>query len=435
MAKPATRRVGVTMRQALTDPELLGEVLAGDSWRFWVVLLVAIMGEPLDDEERSIFKRLTGREREPLARVEEFWAAIGRRGGKSRAIAVLIVFIATLVDHSRRIVPGEKPVVLCLAPTARQARVVLDYVAGIIESTPMLAPLIVNRTAETIELSNGITVEVRPATLRGTRGFSTVGVVCDEIAFWRSDESANPDKEILNALRPSLATTGGLLACISSPYSKRGELYNTFKRHYGPDGHPLILFAKAASREMNSSLPQRVVDRAFEEDAEAASAEYGAEFRSDLEAFVSREVVESCIIPGVLERPPASGISYQSFCDPAGGSGSDSMTLCIGHSEGDIVVIDAVRERKPPFSPEGVVVEFADLLKAYRITRIIGDRFAGEWPRERFRERFITYEPSAKAKSDLYVALLADRVRRSSHPPHCPRKPAQMLGIAYVYSR
>jgi hypothetical protein len=35
------------MRQALTDPELLGNVLAGPSWRTWIVVLVAIMGEPL----------------------------------------------------------------------------------------------------------------------------------------------------------------------------------------------------------------------------------------------------------------------------------------------------------------------------------------------------------------------------------------------------
>ena len=108
-AKPlAAPPAGVTMRQALTDPALLGDVLAGVSWRTWIVLLVAIMGEPLTDEERVIFKALTGRDREPGERAEEFWAVIGRRGGKSRAIAVLIVFIAVFVDHRSRIVPGEE---------------------------------------------------------------------------------------------------------------------------------------------------------------------------------------------------------------------------------------------------------------------------------------------------------------------------------------
>ncbi len=59
-------KAATTMRKALSDPALLGNVLVGDSWRAWRVLLIALMGEPLDNEERAIFKGLTGREREPL---------------------------------------------------------------------------------------------------------------------------------------------------------------------------------------------------------------------------------------------------------------------------------------------------------------------------------------------------------------------------------
>jgi hypothetical protein len=64
-----------------------------------------------------------------------------------------------------------------------------------------------------------------------------------------------------------------------------------------------------------------------------------------------------------------------------------------------------LRERRPPFSPEDVVREFASLLKTYRITEVQGDRYAGEWPRERFREHGITYETAAKPKSELYQNL------------------------------
>ena len=321
---------GVTMRQALTDPELLGTVLEGDSWKAWRILLVAAWGEQLDAEEREVFKTLTGRSQEPGERLEELWCVIGRRGGKSRAIAVLIVFIATLVDHSSRIVPGERPVVLCLAPTARQARVVLDYVTGIIESTPLLAPLIANKTNESLELSNGITIEVRPATFRGTRGFTTVAVVADEIAFWRSDESANPDAEILKALRPSRATTGGPLIAMSSPHAKRGELYSTFKRHFGPDGHPLILVAKAPSLTMNPSLSQRVVDRAYEEDPEAASAEYGAEFRGDISIFIGRDALEACVTTGVSVRAPLDGVGAKRRSWPS----ARRRQFCLRDSDG-----------------------------------------------------------------------------------------------------
>ena len=74
-----------------------------------------------------------------------------------------------------------------------------------------------------------------------------VAVLGDEVAFWRSDESANPDTEILNAARPALATTGGPLIAISSPYARRGALWDTYKGHYGPEGDPTILVAKGAT--------------------------------------------------------------------------------------------------------------------------------------------------------------------------------------------
>jgi hypothetical protein len=67
----------VSIRDALTDPALLGSILAGESWQAWRVLLIAGMGEALTDKERGIFTKLTGRESEPLQRVEELCAVAG----------------------------------------------------------------------------------------------------------------------------------------------------------------------------------------------------------------------------------------------------------------------------------------------------------------------------------------------------------------------
>ena len=66
-------------------------------------------------------------------------------------------------------------------------------------------------------------------------------VIATEAAFWYSDESSNPDAEIPNAARPTLATTGGPLIIITSPYARRGETWSIYRRHYGPDGDPLVL--------------------------------------------------------------------------------------------------------------------------------------------------------------------------------------------------
>jgi hypothetical protein len=400
-------RPTMTMRRALSDPALLGNVLAGESWRPWRVILIAAMGEALDDEERVIFQRLTGRVTEPGERVDELWAVVGRRGGKSRAIAVLIVFIAVFVDHSGVLVVGERPVVLCLAPNQKQAAVVLAYIGGILESTPLLANLVKSKTADIIALTNRIEIEVRSASFRGVRGVTAIAVVGDEAAFWYSEEtgSSNPDSAILDAVRPALATTNGLLTCISSPYARRGAVYETWSRHFGEKGDPRILVAQGASRTFNPSLPQKVVDRAMERDASAASAEYLGLFRSDLEAFISREAVEACVDRGMFERAPSVNAQYVGLVAPSGGS-SDAMTAAVAHKQDGVIILDAVREVKPPFSPEAIAAELASFFLSYRVRKVRGDRYAGEWPREQFRKHGVDYETAAKPKSELFGELL-----------------------------
>ena len=105
----------ITMREALQSDGYFGRLLAGDSWAAWRALLIAIVGEELTDDERAVFNSLTGREREPLEPVEEFWAVIGRRGGKTRSMAVLAAYIAGCVDHRDTLAPGERGALPILA--------------------------------------------------------------------------------------------------------------------------------------------------------------------------------------------------------------------------------------------------------------------------------------------------------------------------------
>jgi hypothetical protein len=425
----------VTLRRALEDDKLLGRALSGESWANWRALLLAIMGERLNPTELQRFRTLTGRYAPLDARVDEFWGVIGRRGGKSRAIATLASFIATLIDHSAKLTTGERGVVLLIAPDQRQAKVLLDYVNGILEDSPLLKQMIVRRTADTLDLTNGISIEVRAASFRRLRGVTTIAVIADEAAFWLSDDaSANADSEILNAVRPSLATTGGLLAVISSPHAKRGEVWQTFRRHFGAEGDPRVLIAQATSREMNSTLPQSVVDRALARDHAAASAEYLAQFRNDVAAFVSFEVVDGCVDSDAVERPPETRYRYFAFTDPSGGS-SDAMTLAIGHRDGAQVVIDAVREVRPPFSPESTVNDFSNLLQSYRVRTVFGDRYAGEWPREQFRKRGISYAVSPKPKSDLFRDLLPLLNASTIILPKNDRLVSQLVGLERRVSR
>jgi hypothetical protein len=161
-----------------------------------------------------------------------------------------------------------------------------------------------------------------------------------------------------------------------------------------------------------------------------------AEFRTDVESYVAREAVEAVVSPGVFERAPLLGIRYHAFVDPSGGS-SDSMTLGIAHREGEVAILDAVREVRPPFSPESVVEDFAEVLRLYRITSISGDRYAGEWPREQFRKRGIGYEPAAQPKSRHLPRLVAEaEQRRGRLARQLPAgQSARLAGAAHIARR
>ena len=151
----------------------------------------------------------------------------------------------------------------------------------------------------------------------------------------------------------------------------------------------------------------RMVEREFEKDPVSARTEYGAEFREGVSDYISPEILDACTQAGVKEIEPEKWTNYVAFCDPAGGSGKDGMTLAIAHTRADgVAVLDAVREASPPFSPDDVTVQFCELLKAYRIATVIGDNYAGEWPKERFRKNGITYIQSDKVRSEIYQTLV-----------------------------
>jgi hypothetical protein len=153
---------------------------------------------------------------------------------------------------------------------------------------------------------------------------------------------------------------------------------------------------------MNPTVPQSFIDDEYEKDPISAAAEFGAEFRTDIESFVSREAVEAVIDWGVRERAPLQSITYSASTDPSGGS-SDAFTLAVAHGENGVGILDCLREVRPPFSPEAVVQEFADLLKSYRVTRVKGDRYAGLWPTEQFAKRGIN---TSRAKIQRASSIL-----------------------------
>jgi hypothetical protein len=400
------------LRAAFDDPLLLQPLMGGPSREAMRALLLASQGEELTDAEREHWRALTLRDREPLERVEETHIIGGRRSGKSSGVSALAIYAATLVDYSDLLTIGERPVVLVIAENQRQARIVLRYIEGGLANSPVFSKLVVGRTASSITLDNGVAIEVHAADFRAIRGISLAMVIVDEIAFLRNENSANPDYEIVDAIRPGLATLRGQLFTIGSPYAKRGVQYDVFVKHHGPAGDPSVIVAKGSTRQFNETVPQKIIDRAYARDSVSADSEWGGNFRNDIAAFVSREIVEAAVPPGVFEIPYIAGGDYFAFTDPSGGS-SDSFTLAIATSRpspdnedamrGELVCL---REFFPPFSPDSVVSEICKTLGDYGLDKVVGDRYGGGFPPERFKEHGVAYEPSELPKSQIYADSL-----------------------------
>jgi hypothetical protein len=176
------------------------------TWFAWRVFLSALFGLNTGDGDLALFQSCTGLDAPPSDGVTEAWLVCGRRAGKSFILALIAVYLAIFRDWSEYLAPGERGTIKVLACDRKQARVIHRYSRALLTKVPAIAGLVERDGDDEIDLSNGITIEIQTSSFRSVRGYTLIAALCDEIAFWRSDESANPDTEILAALRPAMST-------------------------------------------------------------------------------------------------------------------------------------------------------------------------------------------------------------------------------------
>lgn len=399
----------ISIIQACEDPHIFRPLFKDPAtWRPWRVFLCALFGLPVTDEaDLRLFIESTGLGELPHDAIREVTAICGRRSGKSFISALIAVYMACFRDWSAYLSPGERGMVFIVANDKMQASIIKHYISAILDQSDMLRRMVKDDKAESIDLTNRITIQVKTNSFRTIRGYSCICAILEESAYWRSELSANPDREVLAAIRPALSTIPeSLLISISTPYSRRGILWDSFKKNYGQPGRTLVW--KQKSTTMNPTLDQALIDQALAEDPVAAAAEWLTEWRSDVESFLSFEALEACVATGRAELPPVKGVQYTAAIDPSF-LGQDSWTLAIAHSEaaGQYQLLDMVREWKPgTMSPEKVVDECVALCRAYGVTRVWSDRFSRDWVREKFKEQGMDVWFNKKSSSELYLDLL-----------------------------
>ena len=125
-------------------------IFAGPSWAGWRVLLIAIIGDALTADERVVFESLSGRPQEPGEAVDEFWAAIGRRSGKTRSMAILGGLCRGPQRPFGRPCAGRARGPADLSASVWQAGKSFQYLDGIFSAVPALASMVTNKTADTL---------------------------------------------------------------------------------------------------------------------------------------------------------------------------------------------------------------------------------------------------------------------------------------------
>ena len=183
-------KITIPMRDALADGGVLAHAMVGPSWANWRILLIAASGGSLSRAERKVYKTLTGRDREPGRMIDLFLGVVGRRGGKSRAMSVFMVWLATCVSWDDCLSLGERGIALIVAPSERQAQISEQYIRSIVEGSPLLASLVEDRTQHVLTLRGQVGIEVMAANSRTVRGITSIGILMDETAYLPSSEDS-----------------------------------------------------------------------------------------------------------------------------------------------------------------------------------------------------------------------------------------------------
>jgi hypothetical protein len=401
--RPVWRDPVKSLHDAMLDPQLFGRTFGGPTFEDWRVIAKALDGSPLKPGELAFFRAVSGRDVAPGKPTPEAYLIKPRRAGGT-LFAAAVALHAALQDYRNQLGPGEFATVALIASDRKQAKQALNYVKGLIADSALIAAELSGETAEAVSFAHRVNLEVHTTSWRSTRGYSYAAVILDELAFFRDDLSANPDIELIRAVRPGLANLGGRLLGLSSPHARRGHLYDMYRQHYGQAASE-VLVLKADHTQLNPTLDPKVIERAIAEDPEAAKSEWFGEFRSDISQWLPDDLIDAAVISGRTELPFSRNHGYAAFVDVSGGV-SDASVLAIAHVEPGTrakhVVLDQLIIEPAPHEPHEVIARFAAVLQRFNVRTLAGDRYGAEWPVGAFRHHHIRYEPAGLDKSAIY---------------------------------
>lgn len=329
---------------------------------------------------------------------------VGRRGGKSTISAIIALYSTLKVNWKPFLRKTPVATILILSHSVEFSEEILEILREMVESSPILDRLRDTKrkntqrifhlripflkTDETIEYSR-VRVKVGAASKKTTRGSAVCTLLCDEIAFWNlAEDAAEPDTEILRAVRPSLLQFGDYATIIklSSPGIKQGALYEEWNRR--EDLRSVSVQFKAPSWVWNTILPKDNFKKEWIQDPDGFDSEYRGNFVDSVSNFILPEYVDLCVMKGVSFNTPSDDkkTMYSASIDAAF-KGDRFAFVLVGYNEKRVttyVVKYWEGTRKSPVKIHEVASFIRTVTREYGVNEVSADQFAFQPLRELF---------------------------------------------------
>lgn len=262
----------------------------------------------------------------------------GRRGKKSTHVCIIAVSEALNPKHKEP--PGDIAYFGIVSAVKDQAVDRIRTCAKILDVLQVPHKALTER----ITLSErNIGIRAFVATLKGVVSFTAIGLLCDEMARWQDpDNGANPAREVMGSLKPTMATMKQSQAWyVSSPWSTLDLHHEMFER--GDTRSQKVFYGP--TWEINPSLTEQETHD-LEEDEATWEREYKAiPMSSDETKFFSGAFIDACAsggFTGAVEKTSAGA-------DFAFRRNSSAMVVL--DKSGERLKVTAAEERAPGLKP------------------------------------------------------------------------------------
>ena len=234
-------------------------------------------------ENSKLSLKLDDWQKQVLATKGNICLCSGRQVGKSTVIAI---------DAGEYALNHKKKEIMIISAVERQALLLFEKVLAYIhqKDKKMIKKGKERPTKHEIRLINGSIIRCLPTGLsgHGIRGFTINRLYADEAAFIPED--------VWQAVTPMLATTGGDIVLLSTPFGREGYFYRCFN---DDNFKSFQVSTEAVAEKRDPAMRDRMLDFIKLEKQRMSkrqyAQEYGGEFIDELQQFFSDELIQKTL--------------------------------------------------------------------------------------------------------------------------------------------